>query len=323
MEFPRTVLIFQRALALLFLVAAVGAAVVERTSPLSACLREGRPWPFWLAVREPGRLAAPALHLGVYDTLRRRLVLIRIPEHTRLQGRLTVGRAYADALSAVDDESSATRAVEDLTQAKLTSLSLEPLAWDAVGRLDLALTPSEEDDEPAVAAARALKSRGHSPRALASIALQALRGLAQGDKTSADALFLAFELRRTAFDGLEPAVLPDDAAAPDFLARTFAAGPPPADDGKAVMVEVLNGTDVQGLAAQAAKILRSRGIDVMEVKQSSHPRARTVVYDRIGSFERAARVREALGCPTAITATRIDALRGVDASVELGGDCTF
>jgi hypothetical protein len=46
-----------------------------------------------------------------------------------------------------------------------------------------------------------------------------------------------------------------------------------------------------------------------------------VVYDRTGVFARAARVRKALGCPAAIAATRIDALRGVDASVELGVDC--
>ncbi|UPT74269.1 MAG: hypothetical protein M0D55_00415 [Elusimicrobiota bacterium] len=50
---------------------------------------------------------------------------------------------------------------------------------------------------------------------------------------------------------------------------------------------------------------------------------RTVVYDRTGDFEKASRVRAALGCPTAIAATRIDPLRGVDASVELGGDCSF
>jgi methyl coenzyme M reductase alpha subunit len=55
----------------------------------------------------------------------------------------------------------------------------------------------------------------------------------------------------------------------------------------------------------------------------TRPRLRTVVYDRTGDFDRAARVRAALGCPTAIATTRIDALRGVDASVELGGDCTF
>jgi hypothetical protein len=87
-------------------------------------------------------------------------------------------------------------------------------------------------------------------------------------------------------------------------------------------VEVLNGTDAAGLAAQAAKVLRSKGVDVMSLGKG-RPRLRTVVYDRTGDFVRAARVRKALGCPTAITATRIDALRGVDASVELGADCSY
>ena len=106
-----------------------------------------------------------------------------------------------------------------------------------------------------------------------------------------------------------------------FKTVTIAAAAP--DEGRPIVAEVLNGTDVQGLATQAAKILRSKGVDVMEIKQASRPRSRTVVYDRTGDFDRAARVRAALGCPTAIAATRIDALRGVDASVELGEDCRF
>ena len=86
---------------------------------------------------------------------------------------------------------------------------------------------------------------------------------------------------------------------------------------------MLNGAGTAGLAAQAAKVLRSKGVDVMALGQASRPRSRTVIYDRTGNFSRAARVRAALSCPAAVTATRIDALRGVDASVEFGGDCSF
>ena len=155
MEFPRTALNIQRALALLMLASALGVAVVERRSPFASRLRGNAPWPFWLSVREPGRATAPELHLGVYNPLRRTLVLIHIPETTRLEGKLTAARAYMDALRATDDESSASRAVEDLAQIKMSALSLEPIAWEGAGRLTLELEAGEEDDEPAVAAARA------------------------------------------------------------------------------------------------------------------------------------------------------------------------
>ncbi len=323
MEFPRLALNIQRGLALVMLSVVLGAAVVERSSPLSARIRASKPWPFWLSVREPGRTAAPSLHLGVYDPVRRSLVLIRIPETTKLQGKVTAARAYTDALRATDSDASASRAVEDLAQVKLSALSLEPIDWDGAGRLALELEPGEDDDEPAAAAARALKARGRSARALGALVRRAAVGLARGDKAAADALLLTLELRRTPFESLEPALFPDDAAAPAFLGRAFSAKREPRDDEKAVVVEVLNGTSTAGLAAQAAKVLRSRGMDAMVGGQAPHPHTRTLIYDRTGDFDRAARVRAALGCPEAMTATRIDALRGVDASVELGDDCRF
>jgi hypothetical protein len=323
MEFPRAALNVQRGLALALLAAVLGVAVVERASPLASRVRAGAPWPFWLAVREPGRAAPPSFHLGVYHPVRRVLVLIHVPETAKLQGKLTAARAYADALRATDDAAAAARAVEDLAQIKLSALSPEPLNWEGAGRLELALEAGDDEEEAAVSAARALKERGRSPRSLWPLARRAASGLLKGDKAAADALLLTLELRRTPLESLQPALLPDDAPAASFLARAFAASPEPRADDKAIVVEVLNGTDSAGLAAQAAKVLRLRGVDVMALGQAPRPRSRTVVYDRIGDFERAARVRAALGCPTAIAATRIDPLRGVDASVELGGDCTF
>ena len=164
MEFPRAPLNIQRGLAFLILAAVLGVTVIEHQSPFAARLRLNSPWPFWLSVREPGHAAPPSLHLGVYDPLRRTLVLIRIPDSVKLEGKLTAGRAYVDALRATDDDASATRAVEDLAQAKITALSLEPISWEGAGRLTLELAPDEDDEEPAVAAARALKARGRSPR---------------------------------------------------------------------------------------------------------------------------------------------------------------
>ncbi len=323
MELPRAALNVQRALALVMLAAVVAVAVVERRSPFSQHVRDSKPWPFWLSVHEPGRPAAPVLMLGVYHPLGRRLVLIRVPETTKLQGKVTAARAYVDALRATDDSAAAAKAVESLAEAKISGLSLEPVSWDGAGRLSLELEPGDEDDEPAVAAAIALKGRGRSPGALLGLARRGAAGILKGDPAAADALLLTLELRRVPLEALEPAMLPEDPAAPAFLASAFAIRREPRAEEKATVVEVLNGTDLQGLAAQAAKVLRSNGVDVMALGRAPLPRSRTVIYDRTGDFERAARVRAALGCPTAIAATRIDPLRGVDASVELGVDCSY
>jgi len=323
MELPRNFLNVQRGLALLLLAATLGVAFVERSSPFSARRRSNTPYPFWLHVREPAHSFPPALHLGVYHPLRRVLVLIHVPQTTKLQGKLTASRIYADALRAAGDAASAERAVIDLAQLKLSALSLEPIPWEGAGRLSLELEPGEDREEPAAAAARALKARGRSPRALWSLARAAAAGLRRGEKAAADGLLLTLELRTTPFESLEPALLPEDPAAPDFLARSFAPRTETHDEEKATVVEVLNGTEAAGLAAQAAKVLRSKGVDVMALGRTEHPRSRTIIFDRTGDFSRAARVRAALACPTAIATTRIDALRGVDASVELGDDCRF
>lgn len=310
----------QRALAALILAAALGAAAVEHGSPLRTRERAGKPWPFWLSVHEPGRSKIPLFHLGIYNPIRRSVVLIHLPEQTKLEGKLTLARAYMDALRASDDDETAARAAEDLAQGRISALSLEPIDWTDAGRLSLELL-DDDDKEYSAATLRALKARGRSPRVWIDLVAAAAGGLFRGDKAPADRFLFALEMRRVPLERLEPAFMPDDASAPAFLARVLAPPPPGEDDGRANVVEVLNGTDRQGLAAGAAKVLRSNGVDVISLGAASRPRARTVVYDRTGVFARAARVRKALGCPAAIAVTRIDALRGVDASVELGVDC--
>jgi hypothetical protein len=322
MEFAGRALTVQRVLAGALLALVCGAAAVESGSPLARRVREGRPWPFWLARRVDGR-AVPDFHLGVYDPVRRSLALVRVPELAKLEGKTTLARAYNDALRATGSAADADRAVEDLARDKVTALSLEPLQWDGAGRLSAAAreeAEGEEDDCPEAAAARGLKARGRSPRELWRLLKAAARGLAAGDRAAADPLLLALELRRVPFERLQPALLPDDAAAPTFLARVFAP-PPAAADERAIVAEVLNGTDLEGLAKQASKMLRLRGVDVILVGAAGRPRARTLIFDRTGDFSRAARVRDALRCPSAVAATRVDALRAVDATVELGMDC--
>jgi len=320
MEFSRRALIVERLLAVLLLAAALGAAWAESGSSLAARVRQGRPWLAWIEARERGRPAMPSLQLAVYDPVPRRLRLIQVPGELKLEpkGRRTLERAYLEALKQTEDPDAAARAAEDLAEAHLRELSPEPIP-EVSGRLLIELSPLEADDEPSLEAARELKARGRRFRTWVSLARQAARGLISRDRSGLDALLFALELRRTPFERIEPARLPSDDLAPDFLGRVLSAEAPP-ENARPATAEVLNGTGEPGLASRVAKVLRSKGVDVL-TPASAPSRARTLVYDRIGDFARAEKARAALGCPDARTVTRVDPSRAVDVSVELGLDC--
>jgi hypothetical protein len=318
MEFPRRAVTAERALALAALAAAFGAAWAEGGAPLARARREHRPWLAWVETRAPGDDGAPALCLAAYDPDARRLRLLHVPGDAKLADRLTVARAYAAALKADGDPAGAARAAEDLAEKRLRELS--PEAVPAVsGRLAEETPALDEDDEPAAEAAVALKASARSPRAWARRLRAAWAGLRSGDRAALDPLLFAFELRGLPRENIEAARLPDDAAAPALLGRLFASEPPPGD-GRATTAEVLNGTSAAGLASRAAKMLRLKGVDVLGIG-AARARARTLVYDRVGDFRRAALVRAGLDCPTARAVTRVDAARAVDVSVVLGADC--
>lgn len=319
MEIPAAALRAQRATAVLLVCLALAASWVEQGSPLAAKVRAGRPYLFWLAARE-AREPAPRLHLGVYDPVRRTLALLHLPEGTRLEGRRTLGKAFIEALRASDDLGAAARAAQDLAGAKLAALSPEPADWTGAGRLTLDVGDPDEESEPPLRAALALKSRLRSPRAWWTLARGAFRSLAAGDRAGADELLLGLELRGVPVEGLRPAWLPADELAAPLLARVLS-GEEPAPAGSAPTTEVLNGAGVDGLASQAKKMLRLKGVDVVETRGAPRRRERTVVYDRVGDFARAESVRRRLGCRAARTVTRVDPSRAVDVSVELGADC--
>lgn len=306
----------ERALAAALLAAVLAAAWVERDSTLAARVREARPWLAWVEAREPGADAAPSLILAIVDPARRRLAVLHVPGELKLDKRKTLERAYQDALKASGDRSEAARAMEDAAQSKLRELL--PALPDASARLSLSLPALAPEDEPAMEAARALRANGRRPRAWLALARKTWTGLRAGDRAAADPLLFALELRRTPAADVQPVRLPDEAQAPALLARLLS-GPAAADE-KPPTVEVLNGTAQPRLASRAVKMLRLRGIDVLTTG-ASRPRARTLVFDRVGDFQRAARIRAALGCPSAREMTRLDPLRAVDVSVELGEDC--
>jgi hypothetical protein len=156
-------------------------------------------------------------------------------------------------------------------------------------------------------------------RSLARQAFPALRG--DGAPYSFAKLLLAVELHRLNPGRLRSALLPESAEdTRAFLGRLFA---PQARAGTVpVAVEVLNATGAAGVASSATDILRSQGVDVVNVgNYAGGTRARTVVYDRTGRVEDAEAVRDRLGCGDAPVVTQISPKKLVDATVVLGTDC--
>ena len=99
-----------------------------------------------------------------------------------------------------------------------------------------------------------------------------------------------------------PVYVPDDAKAPE---------------GTRIKVEILNGTKTKGLARRATLFLRDRGFDVVGSGTNTEQRAMTVVYDRSGHPDWAARVAQAMAAPVV---TQRDSSRYLDVTVILGAN---
>jgi hypothetical protein len=90
-----------------------------------------------------------------------------------------------------------------------------------------------------------------------------------------------------------------------------------APDGVRVKVEVLNATKTKGLARRATFFLRDLGFDVVGNGTNPEQRAATIVYDRSGHPDWAARVGRAMDAPVVKLP---DSSRYLDVTVILGGN---
>ncbi|MEO8910884.1 MAG: LytR C-terminal domain-containing protein [Gemmatimonadaceae bacterium] len=88
-------------------------------------------------------------------------------------------------------------------------------------------------------------------------------------------------------------------------------------EGVRIKVEVLNGTRTKGLARRATLFLRDLGFDVVGSGTNAAQRTQTVVYDRSGHPDWAARVGRAMGSPVI---EQPDSSRYLDVTVILGVD---
>ena len=93
----------------------------------------------------------------------------------------------------------------------------------------------------------------------------------------------------------------------------------PGDSGRAITVEVLNETTIDGLARDVARRLRGRGIDVVSMGTSAgRDRDSTAILVRRGDTTAAAAVKRALGAGR--ISRELDPHRLLDASVLIGRD---
>ena len=91
-----------------------------------------------------------------------------------------------------------------------------------------------------------------------------------------------------------------------------------APEGVRIRVEVLNASNVQGLARRATRHLRDRGFDVVYFGTEREKRESTIVLDRAGQTEWARLVATALGGVP--TDSQPGSSRSLDVTVLLGPD---
>jgi hypothetical protein len=88
-------------------------------------------------------------------------------------------------------------------------------------------------------------------------------------------------------------------------------------EGVRIKVEVLNGTRTKGLARRATQFLREHGFDVVGSGTNPDQMPSTLVLDRSGHPDWAARVGRAMNAPVL---ERPDSSRYLDVTVILGAD---
>jgi hypothetical protein len=93
------------------------------------------------------------------------------------------------------------------------------------------------------------------------------------------------------------------------------------DEELTVALEVLNGTQVTGLAARAANIFRSFGYDIVTIANAEKSDyLKTVVLDRRGELEAARRVAELIKCQRVYTRPEEEVDVSIDVTLILGKD---
>ncbi|MFN4769815.1 MAG: LytR C-terminal domain-containing protein [Candidatus Kapaibacterium sp.] len=89
---------------------------------------------------------------------------------------------------------------------------------------------------------------------------------------------------------------------------------------RAIQLQILNATDVPGIAKKATDFLRRRGFDVVQVQNASFQTPKSFVVNVTADSAPAARVAYALGIDNGSVRREIDTTLVLDCTVVLGRD---
>ncbi len=98
-------------------------------------------------------------------------------------------------------------------------------------------------------------------------------------------------------------------------------GKAPAAAQRIIQLDVMNGCGAKGISAKFTNYLRTRGFDVVEMKNyKTFSVSHTLVIDRVGDLAAARHVADALGVPDEHVIQQINPDYFVDVSVVIGAD---
>ncbi len=300
-----------RALALSLLAAVAGLVWLESRSTLSTAIRERTPWLVWAAVKSGGSLD---LHLLIYQPDRRSLDIVYFPPGPPAKG--------AKPLSSIEDPRERQRAASAWLLRQVP-----PLRNYKMGYLYLE-TAAMPRFEPPASLKVWIREHWSGLSAWGNLlALTRGNGRSRGavvtfesDLPPFDLLVLALEASRLDPSRVRPAWLPEGPLRGHLITRLLAPPVPRPKQAPPIRTEVLNASGIKGVASNATKVLRSKGVDVVYYG-NARPRTQSVVYDRLGRIENALAVAGSLGCPSAEAITRVEPRSLVEVTVLLAEDC--
>ncbi|OGS21590.1 MAG: hypothetical protein A2252_12425 [Elusimicrobia bacterium RIFOXYA2_FULL_39_19] len=141
-----------------------------------------------------------------------------------------------------------------------------------------------------------------------------------------DILSMMFELKKIDFANIRKAQLPGKPFRNRWIADEYELvrvldliyGTNTGEDMSKVTIEVLNASNVSGIALEVTRKLREQGFDVIDYKNTQTKSVKTIVVDRTGNLKTAQNIANLLN--TEEIFTRYDSKRLVDISVYIGED---
>ncbi|MBI4376931.1 MAG: LytR C-terminal domain-containing protein [Elusimicrobia bacterium] len=289
--------------------------VWEASTSLARNSLEGRPWACWLALSAPSQ-DMPHLHLALYSPAAGSLDLIYLPPDAPI-GRQSLAalyeraRAHADPFEALNQVAPAALSASEAQGLGPEPAVPLPLIWIEAAR--------QPPGKPPLSTRHWLERQMDPLLFWRELFLAALgQGGLRSNLKGRDLIWLALQWHRLDPKDIRAAWLPLPEDQPAFFYARLSSEPSAPET---ISAEIFNASDRKGIASAATKILRSKGVDVVQFGNLPENVERTVVYDRTGDFEKARAVIDRLGCRSAEAVTQIDRKRLIDVTVILAGDC--